>query len=81
MPLPADHAYNYLLDLLLDKQLKPLSPSEAEEAMRGLRAFPKNKEGTFQSYHSVYDPDQHHFLPSGDSGYSSRGGGLFGVGL
>ncbi|MDE0119894.1 MAG: pyruvate dehydrogenase [Bdellovibrionales bacterium] len=65
---PTDHAYNYLLGLLLDEQLKPLSSSLAEQAMRGLRAFPKQNEYTFQSYHSTYDPDHHHFLPSGTVG-------------
>ena len=65
---PADHAYNYLLGLLLDNELQPLSQEEAEQAMRGLRAFPKKNEFTFQSYHSVYDPDHHHFLPSGTVG-------------
>ena len=65
---PTDHAYNYLLELLLDNQLQPLSQVEAQQAMRGLRAFPKKQEFTFQSYHSVYDPDHHHFLPSGTVG-------------
>ena len=65
---PTDHAYNYLLELLLDPQLQSLSREEAEQAMRGLRAFPKQNEYTFQSYHSVYDPDHHNFLPSGTVG-------------
>ena len=65
---PTDHAYNYLLGLFLDEQLEPLSPSVAEQAMSGLRAFPKQNEYTFQSYHSSYDPDHHHFLPSGTVG-------------
>ena len=65
---PTDHAYNYLLSLLLDDNLQSLSPKEAEQAMRGLRAFPNNNEYTFQSYHSVYDPDHYHFLPSGTVG-------------
>ena len=65
---PTDHAYNYLLELLLDNELQPLSQEEAEQAMKGLRAFPKKDEFTFQSYHSVYDPDHHHFLPSGTVG-------------
>ncbi len=68
---PADHAYNYLLGLLLDSQLNPLSPLEAEQAMRNFRAFPEQNEFTFQSYHSVYDPDHHHFLPSGTVGIPS----------
>ena len=65
---PTDHTYNYLLDLLLDKDLKPLSPVMAEQAMRGLRAFPKGGDFVFQSYHSSYDPDHHNFLPSGTVG-------------
>ena len=65
---PTDHAYNYLLELLLDHQLQSLSREEAEQAMRGLRAFPKQNEYSFQSYHSVYDPDHHNFLPSGTVG-------------
>ncbi len=66
---PADHAYNYLLGLLLDSRLQPLSPPLAEQAMRNLRAFPKTQnEYVFQSYHSTLDPDHHHFLPSGTVG-------------
>ena len=65
---PTDHAYSYLLGLLLDHQLQPLSHAQSEQAMQGLRAFPKNNEYTFQSYHSIYDPDHHHFLPSGTVG-------------
>ena len=65
---PTDHAYNYLLDLLLDKDLKSLSPEMAEQAMRGLRAFPKDGGFVFQSYHSAYDPDHYNFLPSGTVG-------------
>lgn len=65
---PTDHSYNYLLELLLDNQLQSLSREEAEQAMRGLRAFPKQNEYTFQSYHSIYDPDHHNFLPSGTVG-------------
>ena len=66
---PTDHAYNYLLDLLLDTDFKSLSPQKAQQAMRGLRAFKKHEEDfVFQSYHSSYDPDQHNFLPSGTVG-------------
>jgi len=65
---PADHAYNYLLNLLLDENLNPLSHEQAKQAMRGLRAFPEKNGYSFQSYHSIYDPDNHHFLPSGTVG-------------
>jgi pyruvate dehydrogenase E1 component len=37
--------------------------------MMGLRAYPsEDMPYTFQSYHSVYDPDHHGFLPSGTVG-------------
>lgn len=65
---PADHSYNYLLDLLLHKDYSRLSFTESNQAMRGLRAFSKNGEPVFQSYHSAYDPDWHNFLPSGTVG-------------
>ncbi len=65
---PADHAYNYLLDLFLDENLQRLSLEEANTAMRNLRAFSENGEWVFQSYHSAYDPDRHNFFPSGTVG-------------
>jgi pyruvate dehydrogenase E1 component len=65
---PADHSYNYLLDLLLHKNLEPLSQEEADTAMNGLRAFSQNGEPVFQSYHSAWDPDHHNFFPSGTVG-------------
>ena len=65
---PTDHAYNYLLDLLLNLDLSKLSLEEANKAMESLRAFPQNNEYVFQSYHSPYDPDHHNFLPSGTVG-------------
>lgn len=65
---PADHAYNYLLDLLLNPDLSRLTLEEANTAMRNLRAFPQNDEWVFQSYHSAYDPDHHNFFPSGTVG-------------
>jgi len=65
---PADHAYNYLLDLLLDSNLNKLSLDEANVAMSSLRAFAKGDEWVFQSYHSAYDPDRHNFYPSGTVG-------------
>lgn len=65
---PADHAYNYLLDLFLDKDLTRMSLDDCNTAMSGLRAFPKNNEPVFQSYHSSYDPDHHNFFPSGTVG-------------
>ena len=65
---PADHAYSYLLDLHLHKDLTKLSLEESNQAMHGLRAFPQNGEDVFQSYHSTYDPDHHNFFPSGTVG-------------
>ena len=66
---PTDHSYHYLLNLLLDKQGNPLSEEDSRKAMEGLRAFPSETQPyVFQSYHSHYDPDHHHFLPSGTVG-------------
>lgn len=65
---PADHAYNYLLDNLLNEDLSKLTLDEANVAMSSLRAFPKADEWVFQSYHSAYDPDHHNFFPSGTVG-------------
>lgn len=65
---PADHSYNYLLDLFLNHDLERLSLEEANVAMSSLRAFSQNGEWVFQSYHSAYDPDRHNFFPSGTVG-------------
>jgi pyruvate dehydrogenase E1 component len=65
---PADHAYNYLMDLFLHDDFSKFSLTEANQAMRGLRAFSQNGEPVFQSYHSAYDPDHHNFAPSGTVG-------------
>jgi pyruvate dehydrogenase E1 component len=65
---PADHSYNYLMELFLDHDLKRLPLDECNVAMSSLRAFPKGDEWVFQSYHSAYDPDRHNFYPSGTVG-------------
>ncbi len=65
---PADHSFNYLLDLFLKNDLTKMSLDECDQAMMGLRAFSKNGEPVFQSYHSAWDPDQHNFFPSGTVG-------------
>ena len=65
---PTDHAYNYLLDLFLKTDLSRLSLEEANQAMRGLRAFLRDNQYVFQSYHSAHDPDRHNFFPSGTVG-------------
>lgn len=65
---PADHSYNYLLDLFLKSDLSKLSQEECDTAMMGLRHFALNGEPVFQSYHSAYDSDHHNFFPSGTVG-------------
>jgi pyruvate dehydrogenase E1 component len=65
---PADHAYNYLLDLFLKQDGARFSLDEANIAMLGLRKYAKNGEPVFQSYHSVRDSDSHNFFPSGTVG-------------
>jgi pyruvate dehydrogenase E1 component len=66
---PADHAFNYLLDLFLRADGKKFSLEEKNKAMMGLRAYPTEEmPDVFQSYHSVYDPDNHNFLPTGTVG-------------
>lgn len=65
---PADHSYNYLLNLLFGRDGQRLSLEEANVAMGNLRAFPQGDEYVFQSYHSAYDPDYHNVLPSGTVG-------------
>ncbi len=65
---PVDHAYNYLLNLFLDKDLKPLSLKSRKQALNNFRACSKPGDYAFQSYHSAYDPDYHNFLPSGTVG-------------
>jgi pyruvate dehydrogenase E1 component len=64
---PADHSYNYLMDLFLKPDLSKLSLEEANMAMSGLRKY-SHGEPVFQSYHSAYDPDHHNFFPSGTVG-------------
>jgi pyruvate dehydrogenase E1 component len=66
---PADHAFNYLLDQLYNPDGSKLTQDEKDKAMLRLRAFPNEEyPHSFQSYHSVYDPDQHNFFPSGTVG-------------
>jgi len=65
---PVDHSWNYLLDLFLNGDLSRLTQEEKNQAMNGLRAFSKNGEHVFQSYHSPYDCDHHGYLPSGTVG-------------
>ncbi len=65
---PADHSFNYLLDLFLKPDLSKFSLEDCNTAMMGLRAFSKNGEPVFQSYHSAWDSDNHNFFPSGTVG-------------
>lgn len=65
---PTDHSYNYLMRLLLNPDLTPLTQDEMDTAMMGLRKFSENGEHVFQSYHSAYDSDHHNFFPSGTVG-------------
>jgi pyruvate dehydrogenase E1 component len=65
---PADHAYNYLMDLFLNSDGTRMNLANANQAMMGLRKFSKNGEPVFQSYHSVRDSDHHNFFPSGTVG-------------
>ncbi len=78
---PVDHAYNYLLKLMLKtgghhghpieflgQNLDRLSQEEMDLAMEGLRKFAEDGEPVFQSYHSSYDSDHHGFLPTGTVG-------------
>ncbi|MCS6837216.1 MAG: pyruvate dehydrogenase [Bdellovibrionaceae bacterium] len=65
---PMDHAYHYLLGLLLKPDLTPLGDQECDLAMMGLRKYSHHGEPVFQSYHSPYDSDHFNFLPSGTVG-------------
>lgn len=65
---PADHSYNYLLDLFLKPDFSKMSLEDANTAMMGLRKYSQNGEPVFQSYHSALDPDGHNFFPSGTVG-------------
>lgn len=65
---PTDHAYNYLLNVLLNPDLTQFTQEQKDIAMMGLRKYSKNGEPVFQSYHSAYDSDNHNFFPSGTVG-------------
>lgn len=66
---PADHSYNYLLDLFFKPDGTKLTEEEKNIAMMGLRAYMSEKQPfVFQSYHSTYDSDHHNFFPSGTVG-------------
>ncbi len=64
---PTDHALQHLLGLQRQAG-RWLDDEESEAAMHRLRAFAKDGEPVFQSYHALTDPDSFHFLPSGSVG-------------
>ena len=65
---PTDHSLHHQLGLFRHKDGRWFNPDEAEAVMHKLRAFSKDGEPVFQSYHSEWDPDGFHFLPSGSVG-------------
>ncbi len=66
---PLDHVLNGMMQLYRHpKQGEWFSQAEIEQALHGLRKFSENGEPVFQSYHSRFDPDSWHFLPSGSVG-------------
>jgi pyruvate dehydrogenase E1 component len=65
---PVDHANNHLLRLFLEKDGSRMTEERARQAMKNLRHYSHKGEPVFQSYHSVYDADHWHFVPSGSVG-------------
>jgi len=68
---PVDHSYNYLLDILLNKDLSKLTQEEADQAMHGLRKFSDGSQHVFQSYHSAYESRSTQLLPIWHCGNST----------
>lgn len=65
---PIDHALSYNLRLLRETDGTRMSDERARIAMKNLRHYSHAGDPVFQSYHSAYDPDHWHFLPSGSVG-------------
>lgn len=65
---PVDHANNFLMRLLLEKDGTRMSDERARLAMKNLRHFSHKGEPVFQSYHSAYDADHWNTVPSGSVG-------------
>jgi len=65
---PADHALHRLLGLMRHADGRWFDDAEAQAVMYRLREFPHDGKAVFQSYHSEFDPDCFHFLPSGSVG-------------
>jgi pyruvate dehydrogenase E1 component len=65
---PTDHALHHLLGLFRYPDGRWLDDAAGEAVMDRLRAFSRDGEPVFQSYHAEADPDHFHFLPSGSVG-------------
>lgn len=66
---PADHALHYLLRNFFENQHSTrMSDEKSRLAMSHLRHFSSTGEPVFQSYHSIFDPDNWNYLPSGSVG-------------
>jgi pyruvate dehydrogenase E1 component len=65
---PLDHCLNHLLGLFKHPDGRWFDPPLAEDVMQNLRAFAKEGEPVFQSYHAASDPDHWRTLPSGTVG-------------
>ncbi len=65
---PADHALHRLLGLMRHTDGKWFTDDEAQAVMSRLREFSFDGKPVFQSYHSEFDADSFHFLPSGSVG-------------
>ena len=65
---PVDHVLHHALGLFRSPDGTWFDEAEAEAVMHRLRAFPRDGEPVFQSYHADADPDSWRFLPSGSVG-------------
>ncbi len=65
---PVDHALQHLLGLQRHPDGRWFDDAEGEAVMDKLRAFSRDGNAVFQSYHADTDPDSFHFLPSGSVG-------------
>ena len=65
---PTDHSLHHQLGLMRHEDGQWFTPSQSEAVMPRLRDFPHDGNPVFQSYHSEWDPDSFHFMPSGSVG-------------
>jgi len=65
---PTDHSNHYMMKLFYEKDFSRMNDERSRQAMKNLRHFSHSGEPTFQSYHSAWDPDHFHFIPSGSVG-------------